>query len=187
MHCAVMSQELDIGAIVSQRLTAMRKLQENPNDVQAISEMYRAQKGVSMTVSKQFHNGGCCVLRPLIRCVMLPADADVGWIKAAARSVYRYHRCSSAHSCRACIWLPSMGQEGTQGHGASYGLCVLGFPPLCYQSVTVQRELARKSLVNALCGRGGGGGAHGADSWYNWGNGNCVHQMQLLRNLELSA
>jgi hypothetical protein len=65
MHCAV-SQELDIGAIVSQRLTAMRKLQENPNDVQAISEMYRAQKGVSMAdkmrklqlleVSKQFHN-----------------------------------------------------------------------------------------------------------------------------------
>lgn len=67
MHCAVVSQELDIGAIVSQRLTAMRKLQENPNDVQAISEMYRAQKDVSMTdnmhnlqlaeVNKLFHNG----------------------------------------------------------------------------------------------------------------------------------
>jgi hypothetical protein len=65
MHCGV-SQELDIGAIVSQRLTAMRKLQENPNDVQAISEMYRAQKGVSIAdnihklqfseVSKQFLN-----------------------------------------------------------------------------------------------------------------------------------
>jgi hypothetical protein len=53
MHCAV-PQELDIGAIVSQRLTAMRKLQENPNDVQAISEMYHAQKGVSTAYSRQY-------------------------------------------------------------------------------------------------------------------------------------
>lgn len=39
-------QNIDIASIVSQRLTAMRKLQENPNDSQAISEMYRAQKEV---------------------------------------------------------------------------------------------------------------------------------------------
>lgn len=36
----------DVGAIVSQRLAAIRRLQENPNDSQAISEMYKAQKEV---------------------------------------------------------------------------------------------------------------------------------------------
>lgn len=34
---------VDIGSIVSQRLAAMRKLRENPNDVCALNEMYRAQ------------------------------------------------------------------------------------------------------------------------------------------------
>ncbi|XP_076391422.1 uncharacterized protein LOC100879799 isoform X2 [Megachile rotundata] len=34
---------IDIGSIVSQRLAAMRKLRENPNDVFAQNEMYRAQ------------------------------------------------------------------------------------------------------------------------------------------------
>jgi hypothetical protein len=44
----MVTEGLDIGSIVSQRLTAMRKLQENPNDVQALSEMYRAQKDMQM-------------------------------------------------------------------------------------------------------------------------------------------
>ncbi|KAK4883564.1 hypothetical protein RN001_006883 [Aquatica leii] len=35
---------IDIGAIVSQRLTAMRKLQENPYDVEALNEMHKSQK-----------------------------------------------------------------------------------------------------------------------------------------------
>ncbi|XP_048512523.1 protein Son isoform X2 [Athalia rosae] len=39
-------ENVDIGCIVSQRLAAMRKLRENPNDVQALSEMYRAQSGM---------------------------------------------------------------------------------------------------------------------------------------------
>ncbi|KAK0168562.1 hypothetical protein PV327_002348 [Microctonus hyperodae] len=34
---------VDVGTIVSQRLAAMRKLRENPHDVQALSEMYHAQ------------------------------------------------------------------------------------------------------------------------------------------------
>lgn len=42
------TQNIDIAAIVSQRLTAMRKLQENPHDVQAISQMYKAQKEVCL-------------------------------------------------------------------------------------------------------------------------------------------
>ncbi|XP_076279588.1 uncharacterized protein LOC143208748 isoform X2 [Lasioglossum baleicum] len=36
-------EPIDIGSIVSQRLAAMRKLRENPNDVCAQNEMYRAQ------------------------------------------------------------------------------------------------------------------------------------------------
>lgn len=37
---------MDIGAIVSQRLAAIRKLQENPNDVLALSQMYKSNKEV---------------------------------------------------------------------------------------------------------------------------------------------
>ncbi|XP_015432851.1 PREDICTED: protein SON-like [Dufourea novaeangliae] len=37
------TEPIDIGSIVSQRLAAMRKLRENPNDVCAQNEMYRAQ------------------------------------------------------------------------------------------------------------------------------------------------
>ncbi|XP_046752138.1 protein Son-like isoform X2 [Diprion similis] len=47
-------KNVDIGCIVSQRLAAMRKLRENPNDVQAMNEMYRAQSGMkSWAESKQ--------------------------------------------------------------------------------------------------------------------------------------
>ncbi|XP_066999479.2 protein Son isoform X2 [Anabrus simplex] len=42
------TEGLDIGSIVSQRLTAMRKLQENPNDSQALTEMYQAQKDMQV-------------------------------------------------------------------------------------------------------------------------------------------
>jgi hypothetical protein len=54
-------QGLDIGSIVSQRLTAMRKLQENPNDVQALSEMYRAQKDVCTYCAHSFVKGRALV------------------------------------------------------------------------------------------------------------------------------
>ncbi|XP_066587221.1 protein Son-like isoform X2 [Prorops nasuta] len=37
------AETMDIGSIVSQRLAAMRKLRENPNDVCALNEMYKAQ------------------------------------------------------------------------------------------------------------------------------------------------
>ncbi|KAJ8678684.1 hypothetical protein QAD02_014471 [Eretmocerus hayati] len=50
----VPTQPLDISTIVSQRLAAMRKLSENPHDVQALSEMYKAQSGMKTWVeSKQ--------------------------------------------------------------------------------------------------------------------------------------
>lgn len=44
--CTLYFQPIDIGSIVSQRLAAMRKLRENPNDVCAQNEMYRAQNEV---------------------------------------------------------------------------------------------------------------------------------------------
>ena len=43
-------QNIDVASIVSQRLSAMRKLQENPNDVQALTSMYKAQKEVSISL-----------------------------------------------------------------------------------------------------------------------------------------
>ncbi|XP_064614686.1 protein Son-like isoform X2 [Liolophura sinensis] len=39
---------MDIGRIVSERLAAVRRLQQNPNDVQAISQMHTAQKKASL-------------------------------------------------------------------------------------------------------------------------------------------
>ncbi|XP_018575013.1 protein SON isoform X2 [Anoplophora glabripennis] len=45
---------VDIGSIVSQRLTAMRRFQENPNDVQALTQMYKSNKEMqSWATSKQ--------------------------------------------------------------------------------------------------------------------------------------
>ncbi|CAG9827060.1 unnamed protein product [Diabrotica balteata] len=45
---------VDIGSIISQRLSAMRKLQENPNDVQALTEVYKSNKEMqSWATSKQ--------------------------------------------------------------------------------------------------------------------------------------
>lgn len=38
---------MDIGAVVSQRLKAMRRLAENPHDSEAQIQMYHAQKKVS--------------------------------------------------------------------------------------------------------------------------------------------
>jgi len=37
---------MDIGSIVSERLAAIRKLRENPNDVSALNAMHRAQNEV---------------------------------------------------------------------------------------------------------------------------------------------
>lgn len=37
---------MDIGSIVSERLAAIRKLRENPNDVNALNAMHRAQNEV---------------------------------------------------------------------------------------------------------------------------------------------
>lgn len=51
-------QPMDIGRIVSERLAAVRRLQQNPNDVQAISQMRTAQKKVYMYMSVGCHPPG---------------------------------------------------------------------------------------------------------------------------------
>lgn len=40
-------KDLDVTSIITKRLNAMRKLQENPMDSEAITLMYRTQKDVS--------------------------------------------------------------------------------------------------------------------------------------------
>ncbi|XP_016839364.1 protein SON [Nasonia vitripennis] len=51
---ALPAESVDISTIVSQRLAAMRKLSENPNDVQALNQMYKAQTGMKSWIeSKQ--------------------------------------------------------------------------------------------------------------------------------------
>jgi len=42
----VLLQTVDIGSIVSEKLAAMRKLRENPNDTNALNAMHRAQNEV---------------------------------------------------------------------------------------------------------------------------------------------
>lgn len=61
-------QNLDVTSIISQRLNAMRKLQDNPHDVEAIKLMHTAQKDVSAAFvckclfRNQFHVYMTCML-----------------------------------------------------------------------------------------------------------------------------
>jgi hypothetical protein len=57
-------------------------------------------------------------------------DADVGRVEAAAGAVHRQHGCSGAFSCRTCIWLPSVGEEGTAGCWVPYRPHILAFDHL---------------------------------------------------------
>lgn len=53
-HTEIQPANVDISSIVSERLTAMRKLQENPHDVQALGQMYKSNKEMeSWAKSKQ--------------------------------------------------------------------------------------------------------------------------------------
>lgn len=44
----LLQPNVNIGAIVTQRLSAIRKLQENPYDVEALGEMHKSQKEVKI-------------------------------------------------------------------------------------------------------------------------------------------
>ncbi|XP_046398804.1 serine/arginine repetitive matrix protein 2-like isoform X2 [Ischnura elegans] len=50
-------ENMDIGSIVSQRLTALRKLQENPDDVDALNEMTQAQKDMQVWAESKSQPG----------------------------------------------------------------------------------------------------------------------------------
>ncbi|XP_071446788.1 uro-adherence factor A-like isoform X1 [Hetaerina americana] len=50
-------QNMDIGSIVSQRLTALRKLQENPDDIDALNEMTQAQKDMQVWAESKSQPG----------------------------------------------------------------------------------------------------------------------------------
>ncbi|XP_051154730.1 protein Son isoform X2 [Leptopilina boulardi] len=83
------AENIDIGSIVSQRLAAMRKLRENPNDVCALNEMYRAQNEMkSWAESKQMpgHFTGSTGVK-----VLTPAELTSGY-QAWARKANRYIR-----------------------------------------------------------------------------------------------
>lgn len=44
-------QSIDIGAIISERLTAFKKLQENPNDIDAVMTLGKVQEKVQAIAS----------------------------------------------------------------------------------------------------------------------------------------
>ncbi|KAK2587080.1 hypothetical protein KPH14_002851 [Odynerus spinipes] len=79
---------VDIGSIVSQRLAAMRKLRENPNDVCALNDMYRAQNEMrTWAESKQMPGQftGSTGAK-----VLSPAELTSGY-QAWARKAHSYH------------------------------------------------------------------------------------------------
>lgn len=84
---------------MSERLTALRKLQENPHDVEAMKTIFNAQKQVRHRYSNtntglQLISHKCNIkseIRVLGICVCA-ADGQLGTVEAAARSVHRVNR-----------------------------------------------------------------------------------------------
>ncbi|XP_026298666.1 protein SON-like isoform X4 [Apis mellifera] len=85
----IATEAIDIGSIVSQRLAAMRKLRENPNDICAQNEMYRAQNEMkTWAESKQMPGQftGSTGAK-----VLSPAELTSGY-QAWARKAHNYVR-----------------------------------------------------------------------------------------------
>ncbi|XP_029168574.1 protein SON isoform X2 [Nylanderia fulva] len=83
------TKSVDIGSIVSERLAAMRKLTENPNDVGALNAMHRAQNEMrTWAESKQIPGQftGSTGVR-----VLTPAELSSGY-QAWARKAHSYIR-----------------------------------------------------------------------------------------------
>ncbi len=82
----------------------MRKLQANPNDSQAMTEMYKSQEQVNVTRDQDGHESLSETCYSFERCVVSVqflivrifssnlSDEDVGSVEAAAGSVHRKHR-----------------------------------------------------------------------------------------------
>lgn len=102
------TETMDIGSIVSERLAAIRKLRENPNDVSALNAMHRAQNEMrtwaeSKQIPGQF-TGSTGVK------VLTPAELSSGY-QAWARKAYSYIRekTTAAARCRDYYLFGSIG------------------------------------------------------------------------------
>lgn len=89
---------VDVSEIISQRLNAMRKLQENPNDVEASKTLYETQQNVRVT--KFIY---------LIYKSTYLSDVSMGRIKIYARSISWKYGSSSSFSEGTFKWKTSVG------------------------------------------------------------------------------
>lgn len=64
-------QKIDISSVISERLQAVRKLQENPYDIQALNKMHQIQEQVS---NKQKKCGFFCFFSQLLIYTILPCQ-----------------------------------------------------------------------------------------------------------------
>lgn len=74
---------MDISKVVAERLSAMRKLQQNPNDSQAISDVYKSQEKVSLWAQSKNLPGqflGSTGVQPL-SAKELSANSHQAWLK----------------------------------------------------------------------------------------------------------
>lgn len=95
---------LDITNIVTQRLNAMRKLQDNPNDYEAQSLLNSAQRDVICL----FENN-CLFIKSIFYLNFL--DECLGNLKIFTRTIYRKHWCTNTVSKRIVFRISVMGTE----------------------------------------------------------------------------
>ncbi|GFS17553.1 protein SON [Elysia marginata] len=78
------TQNIDIGTIISERLQAVRKLQQNPYDVQALSTMHKAQEQASMWATSKHLPGqftGSTGARVLSQAELIGDKRHQAWAK----------------------------------------------------------------------------------------------------------
>lgn len=81
LNISLLQPAVDIGSIVSQRLTAMRRLQENPNDVQALTQIYKSNKEVCSTINNKLIQSTTYTF--IYRCSLgLQANSSQGSLRA---------------------------------------------------------------------------------------------------------
>lgn len=102
----VTNTNLDVTSIITKRLNAMRKLQENPMDSEAIKLMYRTQKDVRIRTDFKTLNN--LMLSAFFFAII--SDVCLGKFKIRSWPIYWQHGRQHFVNERTCIWLPSMGQ-----------------------------------------------------------------------------
>lgn len=96
-------KDLDVTSIITQRLNAMRKLQDNPHDSEALKQMYNTQKDVSVAEPSP---------RRLTAFLSTLSSLDVclGQFEIRSRSVHRQHWRQCTVTERIDIRIPSLGE-----------------------------------------------------------------------------